>query len=235
MGEPEVQQHIYMYIEDMRNIVLLILPFLFFESDAQVSYPIQTISIDSPIVKTVIRIAGELGLPKRENLIKDSSLKLYVDSDLNMFSGKYFMSYDKKNGEIIGEGTDSSYLTTPHIVLSPLLYAVFYRLHDTTANMVVKAEAVIVHELAHYIHNTRGDDEYYAPKDFSKEEIEKYLGQPDELYPSSIEAYYYYEKTDKARLKKILNSGGGKLRVMKLLVSTKYNEYYPWRKPISLQ
>ncbi len=219
----------------MRNMLLCIFLFSFLESTAQMAYPIRKLSIDSPILKSVLRIADSLGLSKRDNLRKDSAIEIYVDSDLQMFSGKYLMSYYKKSGEIIGEGTDSAYLTTPHIVLSPLLYSVFYHQIDTAANIVVKSESIIVHELAHYIQSTKVNDDYYYPKNLSKEEMQKYLGHEDELYASAIEAYYFYEKTNKQFLDGLLKSSGIKSRIIKLLVTTKYNESYPWREPISLK
>ena len=217
----------------MSRYILLIFLFLFLKGESQVSTPVQIISIDSPILKSVLEISIKLGIPKRNNLHKDSHIELYVDSDLMMFSAKYLMSYYKKSGEIVFEGTDSAYLTTPHIILSPLLYSVFYRKIDTIKTAIVKAESIIMHELAHYIQNTLSEN-YYMPKDLSKQEMEKYLGQPDELYASAVEAYYYYEQTDYQKLKKILKSGKNNIEIMKCLVSTRYNESYPWRNPICL-
>ena len=159
----------------------------------------------------------------RDSISRDGKLRILINP-----SHKNYMDADfafRRNQLVKAETDPDRYFIEPICVFSFLTYDILNKKRDTDFKVFLKAKAVVIHELTHYLQETNNVP-YIDP---NANNLLEYTSQSSEFEAYTVMAYFFLEEYDKKALKKIMHFKIDMHRKCELVINAYQKIIYPAR------
>jgi hypothetical protein len=179
------------------------------------------LAVKSQLFASAKRIMTVLNISIRKNLYKDEPLLFIIDYSLSSFNAKFSANWGLDSGAI---ALSLRWTKSPKIRVSNILKNVLLKKTDTASMVYLKAKAIVLHELVHYLQTTPAVRNASSTHLRDHEMITKNLREY-EAY--SVSSFYFLENYDKKKLKEIMNSIGSMQMKCYLIMDSVADILYP--------